>query len=214
MKWLTIDYIKQHSRLDYDDEISVIELYADSAEQAILNTLNRSYQDIIEHYGDVPAPIRHATLMLCDMSYERRNPVTGQSLSVVPYSIDILLKPYMRLTAEEDGNCCKRERTQFITIGSQTKILILAELPDELTLQDVSFTVTVYNDDQKDKAHKYGKADCILTDEGDYVVLVDTEEIGVGTVMVRLAVDIPDTDFPTGYRREIIRINPNMRITG
>ena len=210
MKWLTIDYIKKHSRLDFSDEDSVLELYANAAEDTVLNYLNRTYQDIIEQYGEVPAAVRHATLMLVDVSYQYRSPISPSNVSVVPYTFDILIKPYMRLSDAPKSESI----AQTYTIGSQFKILIAATLPDDLKMMDVNFTVTVYNDDQKDQQKVYTKTECILTDDGDYVVLVDSEALGVGTYMVKVVFEIPDTDYPSGYRKEVIRINPNIKVTG
>lgn len=97
MLWTELSYVKEHSRICTDCEDAVLELYAISAEQAILNILNRPYEDIIGQYGDVPAPIRHATLLLIDNFYEHRSPGEKISFSAVPYNIDILVKPYMNL---------------------------------------------------------------------------------------------------------------------
>ena len=210
MKWLTIADIKKQLRLDFNDEDDVLELYGSAAEDTVLNYLNRTYQDVMEVYGHIPAPIRHATLLLVDVSYQYRSPVSPTNVSMVPYTFDILVKPYMRLT---DGTTQEVQVTNY-TLGSQFKILVDATLPDELTLQDVDFTVTVYNDDQKDQQKVYEKSECILTDDGNYVVLVNSDDLGVGTLMVKLVVMIPDTDFPGGARKEVIRINPNVKVTG
>jgi len=97
MKWLTIDYIKQHSRICCDCEDELLETYGESAEATVLNTLNTTYDDIIAEYGEVPAPLFHAALMLVDVSYNYRSPVSPTSIYVVPYTFDILIKPYMKL---------------------------------------------------------------------------------------------------------------------
>ena len=210
MKWLTISDIKKQLRVDFDDEDDVLELYGSSAEDTVLSYLNRTYQDVLEQYGEVPAPIRQATLMLVDNSYQHRSPAEPTQMYYVMYGFDVLVKPYMRLTSSDNES----QRISTYTIGSQIKILIAASLPDNLMLFDVDFDVVVYNDDKKDQQKAYKKTECILTDEGDYVVLVDSEELGVGTYMVKLTVYIPDTDFPDGRRKEVIRINPNVKVTG
>ena len=97
MKYLSLEYIKQHSRIDYDCEDGLLEAYGDSAEETVLNLLNRTYEDIVEVYGQVPAPIKHASLMLVDLSYNNRSPVSPQNMYQVPYTFDLLLKPYMKL---------------------------------------------------------------------------------------------------------------------
>ena len=108
MRYLKIDYIKQHSRIDYDCEDALLELYGEAAEDTVLNYLNRgktpqkAYDSLVKEYGGVPAAIRHATLMLVDVSYQYRSPISPTNISVVPYTFDILVKPYMWLSDHED----------------------------------------------------------------------------------------------------------------
>ena len=210
MKWLTIPDIKKQLRIDFDDEDDELELYGSSAEDTVLNYMNRTYQDLLENFGEVPAPIRQATLMLVDNSYQHRSPAEPTQMYYVMYGFDSLIKPYMRLVSSDTYT----QRVNTYTVGSQIKILIAATLPDNLSLFDVNFDVVVYNDDKKDKKKDYAKKDCILTDEMDYVVLIDSDELGVGTYIVKLTVYIPDADFPDGKRKEVIRINPNVKVTG
>ena len=104
MKWLTLDYIKEHSRIDYDIEDSLLTLYGNAAEAMVLNICSRSYEDILECYGEVPAPLYQAALMLVDLSYQQRSPISMQNLYTVPYTFDFLIKPYMRLTNDSETN--------------------------------------------------------------------------------------------------------------
>ena len=106
MKWLTLERIKQQLRIepDFHDEDELLEEYGESAEEVLLNYLNRTYEDVIEVYGHVPAPLRHASLMLVDTSYQYRSPVSAQNMSLVPYTFDLLIKPYMRLADKTSNN--------------------------------------------------------------------------------------------------------------
>ena len=97
MKWLTIDYIKEHLRIDFDCEDSLLELYGDAAEEAVLNLTRRTEADLIEEYGKIPTPIMQATLMLVDVSYTHRSPDSPTSQIIVPYTFDLLIKPYCKL---------------------------------------------------------------------------------------------------------------------
>jgi uncharacterized phage protein (predicted DNA packaging) len=97
MRWLDLEYIKAHSRIDYDCEDDLLELYADSAEETVLNLLGRSYDNLMEECGEVPAPVKQAALMLVDLSYKERSPISPQQLYAVPYTVDVLIKPYMVL---------------------------------------------------------------------------------------------------------------------
>ena len=100
MKWLTIEQIKAQCRIeqDFTAEDELLEMYGESAENTVLNLLNRNITDIYEQYGCIPRPLVHATLMLVDNAYKERSPISPQNMSVVPYTFDLMLKPYMRLT--------------------------------------------------------------------------------------------------------------------
>ena len=102
MKWLTLGYIKQHSRIDYDLEDGLLELYGESAETVVLNYVWRTYEGLVAKYGEVPMPLVQASLMLVDLSYMQRSAVSMQQLYAVPYTFDLLVKPYMRLADEEE----------------------------------------------------------------------------------------------------------------
>lgn len=105
MKWLTLDRIKQQLRIEPDmhDEDTLLEMYGESAEEVLLNYLNRTYAEVTEEYSGVPVPLQHASLMLVDTSYQYRSPVSAQSMSLVPYTFDILVKPYMRLADKKEA---------------------------------------------------------------------------------------------------------------
>lgn len=103
MKYLKLDYIKQHSRIDYDCEDALLELYGNSAEEIMAQCLNRgkTTDDMIasltNEYGSLPAPILQASLMLVDASYQQRSPVTTQQAHDSLYGFGTLVKPYMIL---------------------------------------------------------------------------------------------------------------------
>ena len=62
MKWLTIEYIKTHSRIDYDCEDALLELYGEAAEETVMNIIGRDYDDIVEHFGTEDRPIPAAII--------------------------------------------------------------------------------------------------------------------------------------------------------
>ena len=97
MKWLTIDYIKEHVRIDSDCEDSLLELYGDAAEEAALNIMQRTKADLIEEYGKVPTPVIQATLLFVGDLYKNREmQITGNSNNINP-AFGTLLKPYCKL---------------------------------------------------------------------------------------------------------------------
>lgn len=97
MKWLTIDYIKEHVRIDSDCEDSLLELYGDAAEETALNMMQRTKADLIEEYGKVPTPVIQATLLFVGDLYKNREmQITGNSNNINP-AFGTLLKPYCKL---------------------------------------------------------------------------------------------------------------------
>ena len=110
MKWLTLDWIRDHSRLLKDEaENDILELYGDDAEQTVLNICSRSYEDIMETYGEVPKPLFVAALMLVEVAYTHRSPDTNQQLYLIPYTFDMKVKPYIKLANDNNnqGYGCK-----------------------------------------------------------------------------------------------------------
>ena len=104
MKWLTLDWIKKHSRIDFDCEDDLLELYGEAAEEAVLNVIARSYTEVIEQYGEVPKPLYVASLMLVETSYTQRAPISQQNMYAVPYAFDMMVKPYMKLASNNNDN--------------------------------------------------------------------------------------------------------------
>ena len=113
MKYLTIDDIKQQLRLDFDCEDAKLELYGTGAEDTILYLCNRTYENLVGTYGEVPAAIRQVTLELVTNSYDQGSgPASPTNLSAVPYNFDLLVKEYIVLT----GTPLKNERNRIIDI--------------------------------------------------------------------------------------------------
>lgn len=99
MKWLTIDWIKAHSRIDFNCEDELLELYGEDAEQTVLNLIDRSYEEVMELWGTVPKPLYVAALMLVEVDYNHRSPDSMNNLYAVKYSFDMKVKPYMKLAS-------------------------------------------------------------------------------------------------------------------
>ena len=103
MKFLTLEYIKKHSRIDFECEDALLELYGDSAERNICNDLGRGKKiddmidSLVEEYGEIPADIYHAGLLLVNASYECRSPVDKYNWSPVAYTYEKSIKPYVIL---------------------------------------------------------------------------------------------------------------------
>ena len=103
MKWLTLHWIKAHSRIDFDCEDTLLELYGEAAEEAVLNIINRSYTEVMEYYGEVPKGLYIAALMQVEASYDHRSAVSQQQLYDVP-GFSIHVKPYIKLASNNENS--------------------------------------------------------------------------------------------------------------
>jgi hypothetical protein len=104
MKYLTFPQIKAQLRLDDEQaelEKDLLTLYGESAEQAVFNTLNRTYTEVYEQHGDIPSAIVVATLLVVEDAYTNRGTISTMSVQHLP-TFDLLLKPYMKLTSNND----------------------------------------------------------------------------------------------------------------
>lgn len=103
LKWLTLEGIKAQCRIepDFHDEDDLLVEIGEGAEETVLNLCNRTYENLIETYGKVPVSLIRASKLLVDIGYQYRSPVSGQNMYLVPYALDIMLKPYMRLASAE-----------------------------------------------------------------------------------------------------------------
>ena len=103
MKFLTLTEIKQQCRIeqDFHEEDEILELYGNSAEDAIMANIRRSYENMYEIYGVVPTPIRQVALMIAAASYQQREAYTAQKLEASPIWM-MMIKPYMRLASDNN----------------------------------------------------------------------------------------------------------------
>ena len=96
MNIVSLEEIKANSRIEGNAEDTLLESLGEAAEVTVLNLIERTQEDIEAEFGKVPAPIRQAILMYADHLYNHRGIVNPTALYNVPYSIDAMIKPYIR----------------------------------------------------------------------------------------------------------------------
>lgn len=96
MTIISLEEIKANSRIEGNAEDTLLESLGETAEVTVLNLIERTQEDIEAEFGKVPAPIRQAILMYADHLYNHRGIVNPTALYNVPYSIDAMIKPYIR----------------------------------------------------------------------------------------------------------------------
>ena len=109
LKWLNLDAIHAHCRIDFNCEDAELKQMGITAEQAILDLTRRTYENFIDTYGRIPDPIFNASLLLVQNLYNNRDAADTQKKEAALYGFDLLLKNYMVLTGgtplqvERDG---------------------------------------------------------------------------------------------------------------
>ena len=111
LKWLSIDAIKTHCRIDFDCEDAELVQFGIAAEQAILDLTRRTSENFVDTYGRIPDPIFNATLLLVQSLYNNRDAAetTVYTSKESMYGLQFLVKNYMVLTGgtplqvERDG---------------------------------------------------------------------------------------------------------------
>lgn len=210
MKWLTLEYIKMHSRIDFNVSDAILEVYGNAAEDVVLNICNTSYDAMLAEYGDVPAPIMVSSLQLVELSYTQRSPVTQANLSIVPYSFDLLVKPYMKLTSGggmQAGALYDRDeqRYKFGQTGSEIQALLnkAADLPTREELDAML-------DEKQDKPKPYF---VLVNDGGNFLGFVhDGMTVLVGRPYANTAVQIWDVDennWSVPFNSQAPALNPD-----
>lgn len=88
---VTLTQVKNHLRIDGDEEDEYLVHLIDAARVSIEKDLRRTFE------GEVPPPVQHAALLLIGHYYENREEASAMSLHTIPRASRSLLSPYRRL---------------------------------------------------------------------------------------------------------------------
>jgi hypothetical protein len=112
MKFITLNELKDQLLIehDYTDEDTLLTTIGNASEAALLRACNRTADDLLATFGttdpdsgDVlpPPDFVLACLMLGKHLYEHRGPDDTVQQVQVPFSIDLMVKPFIKLTTTE-----------------------------------------------------------------------------------------------------------------
>ena len=105
LRVVTLEEIKAQVREDFDGEDHLIETYGKAAESAVINATRRSFEELVamgEKEGEkFPSMLKVAILMLAANLYKNREPQASVSQNIVPYGVDMYIKPYVKLSERE-----------------------------------------------------------------------------------------------------------------
>lgn len=95
------------------------------------------------------------------------------------------------------------------SVGTTLKILVHFEVEGK-TMDDCDFMCEFYGRNQKSVVKT--KEEHLRIDEQKYVAIIDTREVGTGSIMCKLSVGVPDADCPNGIRKEVVRVPANVNV--
>lgn len=70
------------------------------------------------------------------------------------------------------------------------------------SMDDDNWTITV---SRGSRSVVFTKESSVRDNEGQWYICLDTSELGGGRCYITFEADVPDEDFPTGFRKEIQR---------
>lgn len=91
--------------------------------------------------------------------------------------------------------------------GTELKFL-LTITAEGFSMDDDDFTVTLRNGN---RSLTLTKNDCIESG-GDWYIVFNSKDIGVGTISAVITAHVPDNDFPDGIRDEVYVIDRLTKI--
>lgn len=102
------------------------------------------------------------------------------------------------------------ESNNNIFLGSELKLNVSIAPIGTLTMDDYNWVIEVWTSAKR--VVTIEKKDSKKVDENNYIILVDTADIGTGDLKCKVNAQIPDGDFADNYRTEIVVIDTGIKI--
>lgn len=97
-----------------------------------------------------------------------------------------------------------------IYLGTELKLNINIEPIDGVSMSSYNWEAELYCNTRK--VVKIPKSSAKKKDNNNYIIMLDTNEVGVGALRCRITAQIPDTDFADKLRTEVTVINTDINI--
>lgn len=100
MSVVDLELFKKHVRADdFSDDDEYLQYLLDAAQESIITATNRSVDELNGiGGGNFPKSLQQAIMMLAAHWYNQRESVSSVQMYEVPDSLQILIKPYRKLT--------------------------------------------------------------------------------------------------------------------
>ena len=97
-----------------------------------------------------------------------------------------------------------------VFLGTELKLNLNIDPINGFTMEDYDFLIDVYC--QSSKVATITKMQAIKVDKNNYLICVNTENIGTGNLKCKVTAYVPDEDFPDSTRTEVSVIDTGITI--
>lgn len=97
-----------------------------------------------------------------------------------------------------------------IFLGTEFKLNVNIEPIGDVTMDNYEFKIEAYCSSKKNVIIE--KKDTIRIDESNYVIRLNSEDLGVGDLKCKITAHIPDGDFDDNFRTEVIIMDTGLTI--
>ena len=94
---ISIEDIKRHLNIDYEEDDQYLVDLIESAEAAIEKFIQQPLKDLEDSDGMIPADLRHAIRLMVGGFYANREPAAFAQSSEVPFGLHFLLIQHRKL---------------------------------------------------------------------------------------------------------------------
>lgn len=99
---------------------------------------------------------------------------------------------------------------QEIFLGTEFKLNVNIEPIGGVTMDNYEFKIEAYCSSKKNVIIE--KKDTIRIDESNYVIRLNSEDLGVGDLKCKITAHIPDADFDDNFRTEVVIMDTGLTI--
>ena len=98
-----------------------------------------------------------------------------------------------------------------VFIGTELKLNLYFEPLGNTKMRDYDFKVEAYCTTSEEGITLNGD-DIKIIDDNNCNILINTTEVGIGTLKIKITANIPDLDFKDQERTEVVCVNTGIKI--
>lgn len=97
---------------------------------------------------------------------------------------------------------------EVVYYGSQVVLNLHIDPVDGVSSKEYDFGVIV----SAKREVQLAKSNLVEVDDDNYIILLDTTDVGLGEIVIKVDAYLPDGRWPNGTRRELTKIDTGLNI--